>query len=381
LLASCGNRLNKRVTLWRNYKIPYGTFYAYENLPHLFKNSEIAVNDKSPTTFYSDDSSSSAYIIIGHRVIPDERELKAILNHAITGNHVFISAFSIGKNLLDSFRLDVSSSAVLDDSNDSMALSIVDPAGPFTFKYYYPGYKLGRHFTKMDSSVTNILGRDEDGLADFVKFTYQGGGTVMIHLEPTAFSNFFLLHKQNKKYYDLAMASIPDSVEHVRWDDYYRHHTFGEDNASRSAFSKLGTFIKDEVLRWAFWLTLLLFALIYLFESKRKQRVVPILKKLDNTSLDFVKTVGQLYFQRKDNKNLATKMSTHLLGHIRTRFNLNTSQLDDEFAKKLAFKSGQSIELVNDLIAGIKEVEEAYQMSDDQLLSFSDKIDTFINKA
>jgi hypothetical protein len=313
-------------------------------------------------------------------VIPDERELKAILNHAITGNHVFISAFTISKNLLDSFKLEVSS-GMFSDRDDSMSLTIVDPSGPYSLKYNYPGFGLGRHFTKMDSSVTNVLGRDEAGRADFVKFTYQGGGTVMIHLEPAAFTNFFLLHKQNKRYYDIAMSSIPDTVQQVRWDDYYRHHTFGKDDTARSAFSKLGTFIKDEVLRWAFWLTLLLFALIYLFESKRKQRVVPVIKKLDNTSLDFVKTVGRLYYQRRDNKNLAVKMATHLLGHIRTRYNMNTSQLDEQFVEKLSFKSGYPASAVAELVDEMKKIEDAYEVSDEQLLLFNDKIDTFINKA
>jgi hypothetical protein len=189
------------------------------------------------------------------------------------------------------------------------------------------------------------------------------------------------LHKNNKKYYDIAMSSMPDTVSEVKWDDYFRRHINGEDNASRSAFSKLGAFLSNETLRWAFWLTILLFGIIYLFESKRKQRVVPVVSKLNNTSLDFVKTIGRLYFQRKDNKNLAQKMSTHLLGRIRSQYNMQTSQLDDDFCRKLAFKSGYSFEHVKSLVTEIKNIEDAYEVSDEQLMTYNDKIDTFINKA
>ena len=55
-------------------------YYAYNNLQYLFDNSTIETNDKSPEAFYQS-SGSSAYIIIGHAVRPNEAELKAILNH------------------------------------------------------------------------------------------------------------------------------------------------------------------------------------------------------------------------------------------------------------------------------------------------------------
>jgi hypothetical protein len=377
--SSCGPQLNKRVTLWRNDKIPYGTYYAYNSLQHLFTNSTIETNDKSPESFYQLQN-SSAYIIVGYSVRPDETELKAILNHAIAGNHVFISAMDIGENLLDSFKLKVSESYP-DMFLDSLTVSVLDPAIDDSLKFVYPGARLDNYFTKMDSTVTNILGRSKSGYANFVKFTYQNGGTVMIHLAPGALTNFFLLHKENKKYYDLVLSPIPDTVDQVIWDDYYRHHINGNDYGKKSTFSKLSTFLNNEVLRWAFWLAIILFGIIYIFESKRKQRIIPPVKKLNNTSLDFVKTIGRLYYQRKDNKNLAQKISTHFLGHVRTTYNMSTSQLNDDFVNRLAFKSGYPVTLVNDVLGEIKKIDEAYDVSDEELLAFSDKIDKFINKA
>jgi hypothetical protein len=364
--------------LWRNDKIPYGTYYAYNNLQHLFRNSTIETNDKSPEAFYGYQS-SAAYIIVGYSVRPDEAELKAILNHAISGNHVFISAMDIGENLLDSFKLKVSETYP-DVYHDSLTVRVFDPSSHDSLSFSYPGARLDNYFTRMDSSVTNILGRNENGYANFVKFTYQNGGTVMIHLAPGALTNFFLLHKQNKKYYDLVFSPIPDTVDQVIWDDYYRHHMNGNDYGKKSTFSKLGTFLANDVLRWAFWLTIALFGIIYIFESKRKQRVIPSIKKLNNTSLDFVKTIGRLYYQRKDNKNLAQKISTHFLGYIRTTYNMSTSQLNDDFVNRLAFKSGYSAALVNDVLSEIKKIDDAYDVSDEELIAFSDKIDKFINK-
>jgi hypothetical protein len=376
-ICGCTSKVDTRVSLWRNDKIPYGTYYAYKNLGHIFRDADIETSNKSPLSLYGLNESSSAYIIIGNSIRPDERELQSIINYANNGNQVFISALNIGENILDSFKLAASNSGNVYNQIDSLTVSILDPVFYDSLSFTYPGRALDNYFTSMDSSITYILGKDIEGNANFVKFSYNGGGAVFIHLAPAAFTNFFLLHKQNKRYYDLAMSSMPDTLTKVRWDDYFRHHTNGDNNAEKSAFSMLGVFLNNEVLRWAFWLTLLLFSIIYLFESKRKQRIVPVVKPLSNTSLDFVKTIGRLYYQRKDNKNLASKMSTHFLGHVRLRYTLQTSTLDEEFEKKLAYKSGYSIQLVKDIVQYIRDIEKQDELSDEDLLSFNDKIDKF----
>src|SRR3954471_2374411 len=121
-VASCGRakRLNKQVTLWRTDKIPYGTFYAYNNLRHVFPYASIVLNKKSPDqyktytktekddekendTVYDDDKTN--YIIISKQVLPDESEVNALLNLVGKGQHVFISAFTISESLLDSLHL------------------------------------------------------------------------------------------------------------------------------------------------------------------------------------------------------------------------------------------------------------------------------------
>ncbi len=90
-----------------------------------------------------------------------------------------------------------------------------------------------------------------------------------------------------------------------------------------------------------------------------------------------MQTVGRLYFQRRDNKNLAGKMVTHFLGYIRSTYNLSTSELTEEFEKKLAFKSGYSAETVKNIIQDIKSIEAKTSVSDEELLAFNDKLEQF----
>ena len=65
---------------------------------------------------------------------------------------------------------------------------------------------------------------------------------------------------------------------------------------------------------------------------------------------------------------------------MRTTYNMSTSQMNDDFIKRLAFKSGYPVTLVKEVIAEIRKMEDAYVITDEELLAFNDKIDTFINK-
>ena len=54
VIAGCsgpGNKMNKRVTLWRNDKIPYGAWYAYNQVESIFPKAEVVINKRSPDRY------------------------------------------------------------------------------------------------------------------------------------------------------------------------------------------------------------------------------------------------------------------------------------------------------------------------------------------
>ena len=378
-------KLNRRVTLWRKDKIPYGTWLAYENLPYLFPDAEISINKNSPSDLRSPvggNSSSDtekgegkkAYIIIVPRMQPDPSEINAIMNFVGEGNHVFISAFQFSDSLLHVLNLKTPPAFYDYEDEDSLQVSVNNPVSYDSLSFTYPGSAYDNWFSALDSQYTTILGRDAKGRPNLVKFGYKGGGSLYLHFAPMAFTNFFLLHKQNKGYYDNTLSYLPASVKEVIWDEYFRY-----DNTKN--FSAFQYILHSRPLSWAFWLCLLLFALIYLFESKRKQRMVPVAGEVRNNSLDFVKTIGRLYYQRRDNHNLALKMSAHFLDQVRTRYNLPVTTPDIGFAERLAYKTGYSREALEDLVSDIQGLQESTDLSDEELMAFHLKIDTFYKHA
>src|SRR6516164_4662501 len=90
-LLSCngqkGSTPSQRVSFWRKDKQPYGTYIAYESLPHLFPNSEITVN-RNDIASLSQKEGKKAMIFIGFEAKSSPSEINALLNFVGNGNHV-----------------------------------------------------------------------------------------------------------------------------------------------------------------------------------------------------------------------------------------------------------------------------------------------------
>jgi hypothetical protein len=223
----------------------------------------------------------------------------------------------------------------------------------------------------MDSGYTSVLGRNSRGKVNFIRIAYQHGGSIFIHLNPFEFTNFFLLHKHNKAYYDLAFSYLRRQTAVVEWSDYFRYRK------RQKSFSTLHFILSKRSLRWAFWLTILLFLLMLIVESKRKQRPVGEIQPLRNASEDFIKTVGRLYFQQKNNQNLFVKMVSAFLENIRSTYQLPTSELNEEFAVRLAFRSGKPVEETKQMIRLIYELRMKDDLSDRELMDLHQQINQF----
>ena len=105
--------------------------------------------------------------------------------------------------------------------------------------------------------------------------------------------------------------------------------------------------------------------------------MIPSRQKAENSTLDFVKTVGRLYYQRRDNGNLAAKMGAHFLDHVRSRYNLSTALLDENFVNRLGYKSGFDKADLQDLVNDLNALQDHVYISDESLMEFNNKIEAF----
>ena len=155
----------------------------------------------------------------------------------------------------------------------------------------------------------------------------------MLHTQPAAFTNFHLLKENHHEYAQKIISYIPKN------DLFWLTKNQNGDIVSQSPMRYI---LSQPALRWAWWLFLIGTLVFMIFNAKRKQRIVPILPPLPNTTVDFVKTIGNLYFQEGNHDLIIDKKIVYFLEKIRTDYLLDTNKLDEDFIKKLHQKSGKN---------------------------------------
>jgi hypothetical protein len=383
--------IDKRVTLVKSHKIPYGTNVAFNLVPTLFPGSAMETNKKSPTDWFESDKAdkgNSLFFLLSKQFNPNEEEMLVLNRFVSKGNSVFISSPRFGNVALEFFGFQASYNVLTSDYDKTSASSSSSAMlrKPFFSKdtsYTYPGYSFKVRLQEFNKGKFLVIGTDKEGYPNFIRADV-GLGSFYIHSDPLFFSNYFLLHGNNKDYLEKSLSIVPSSVKNIIWDEYYIHKKEGKgsgggsgggrENNSNDSDSKprspLSILLDIPAFWWAFWLAVILFLLYLLLNSKRNQRLVPIVTKPKNESLDFVNVIGRLYYEKHDHQNLALKMVTYFLEHVRSRYFINTSHLNDEFVKKLSGKSGYDEGKVSELIQAIFIIQTSSNISQAQLAKF-----------
>jgi hypothetical protein len=389
LFVACGGKDNiklpdMRHSYSKSSKKPFGTYTAHSMFRSKYRYSQIEVLNKP---FYENieyplGSKQSLYLVIGRNIFLSDRDRDAILEYAAKGNQVFLSAEYFDKQLMDTLDLNVEYVAM-----NSLFQQQVDTVGPMRYTsvtvreqdslktalygfFYFP---FEAHFVRPDESNAVVLGRNDEGSPNYISIVH-GNGRLFFHLNPEAFSNYYLLSEQNKKYAEEVFSYLPSDRKIVYWDDYYR---IGR--STNKNFSLFDVFVANSSLKWALLMALLLLILYIAFASKRKQRAIPIKPVNSNASISFVETIGRLYLQKKDNQNIAHKMTTYFLEHIRTKYYLNTAHLNAEFFSSLSRKSGVDEAEVKQFFEFIQQSQESHEVTDAQLLEYNNRMQQFFS--
>jgi len=143
----------------------------------------------------------------------------------------------------------------------------------------------------------------------------------------------------------------------------------------------MSTLFRYPPLKWGLLTAIFTLIVFVLLEMRRKQRYIPVITRPRNDSLDFVKTIGRLYYDKGDHKNLSRKMSAYFLEHVRNRYKLPTSELNDDFIRNLQFKTGLNESEIKGIVYFIRDMEKAEVISEQQLAYFHKQLESFYSKA
>lgn len=394
-LPGCDFQKSKRIpslteTYRKTDKLPFGSYIAYKGFQAEFPDYWINIADQSFDKTWlgikNNSTKYSLYFLITKNLILSADEVNAMIEYVKEGNDLFISADYIDTKLLDAVYCTLNrKSEIENEVNGKMHdtyISMYYGNDIKTTKYGYYYFPFLNYFSGYDTSYARVLGVNEKSLPDYIVL-FSGKGRLYLHLAPRIFSNYFLLTNNNFQYFEYVTAYLRFDPQYVYWDEYYKNISSTstknnlKKNSNNSSFSSLSVIKRNPPLLWAFYLAVAGILLFVIFNIKRKQRIIDTIKPNSNTTVAFTETIGRLYLQQKNNKNISEKMITYFYEYLRKKYMVTTSVINNEFINSLAGKSGFSKDETNELFDTIKYIQLQENITDEELLELNSKIENF----
>lgn len=364
-------------------KIPFGCYVLYHELPGLFPGHSVERVGQSLYNVLSQRAGEapSNYLLINGSIELDGQETQELLDYVARGSTVFIAASSLGTGLSDSLNLAMASDYGLLEGSASLTLT---HEGFDQGEYPLARGNFNTHFTQVDSARTTVLGhisyrrgnalqgRSEELVRrpNLIR-TEHGKGYFIISSTPQAYANYYILGGHAD--YVAGTLSYLGEREVVYWDDYKK--------AGRAYIDSPMRFVLGQApLKWAYYLTLSGLLLFVLFRAKRQQRIIPLMVPPENSSVEFARTVGTLYYQHGDHTDLIQKKTDYFLAELREAYHLDTSTLDERTIGLLAAKAGKGTAQTKALIEYILLLKGKGAHTEAESLELNKKITAFKQK-
>lgn len=366
--------INWTPTLGNRDKIPYGTYILDQEMQERFFLAPGVDN----RTFYEictdeQEQPPKAIISFSTALDLDSLDAAAIMQFVQQGGVAFISASEIYGALADTLKLETRGSWVgsLDLSklteDDSVTINYVNSNLFPEQAYHFRSPVVYSYFNSVDTLKTEIIAVNAQQYPVMIK-VQAGSGYFLLNTTPLSFSNYYMLKPPNQEYAAKALSYLPTG-KFVRTEYYQRGRL--------EPTSPLRFIVSHPALKTAYYLTIAALVLFVFFEAKRKQKAIPLITPLRNTTLDFTQTLGRLYYEQRDHRNMASKMINYFLEDIRSHYYLATNKFDEDFFNSLSRKSNKDLKQVRDLFALINSINVKTQISDEQLISLNQKINKF----
>jgi len=350
-------------------KMPFGLYIFDNEISDYFKKRDFVATKKTPYELFNHQSQvftehNTTLVSVTGASAFDQVSEKAVLNFVAQGNNLFLSSEQINPKLQKELKFKIQDNYLV-DTRLKMALANkkIDPS-----KYNYFRGTSDIYISEIDSVTTTILGTMELNNTTEINFIRikHGKGFVYIHTQPLIFTNYYMLHKTNYRLAEKVLNYV--STPKVYWI-----------NNSEEASTLVRYIVSEPALRWAWYIFLLGLGVFLLFNSKRRQRPIPIVHPVANTTVEFVRTIGNLYFQEKDFQDIIQKNCTFILEKLRHEYFINTHILDEKFVQHAAVKLQVNPEDVKTFVYLVEKFKKPGIRTENDLIQLNKAIDKLIH--
>ena len=319
-------------------------------------------------------STNDVYFLITPKLNAREKEAEEMLRFVKSGNTLFVATNMVSEEFRQAFSLHPTRSDSVFISNNMGLADTYLRNDSLAFSYYFTPLE-----NKLDTLHTFLhlpiaFNEKKEPTAIQVKM---GKGELIMVTNAEALSNYFLLTGNNSEYAIHLLSYVTNAPDAVYWDEFY-HRNLNRQPENSSVFDAI---FAIPALKWAFWLLVFLCALAIITHMARRQRMIPVRVANKNTTVEFTQTIARLYYNQKDNRNIALKMIQHFLEHIRTQHYLPSQKLNPDFARILAGKTNSDLEKTERLVAKMAAIQDGGSVSDELLLWLNREITDLYNPA
>ncbi len=396
----------RRVSWLETYRIesrdPYGTFVIGELLKDYFPGQPFQVlSDSLPKQFPAGSGTPANYLFIGEGLLIDSTGIETLTDFVAAGNTAFIASRTLPNELVYGYLSSISCeeyfywddySSVVDTVADLRLIHPgLSPEASFRIWHHYKR----RHtryrwqylepwlFCESDTGLV-ALGYFRDSLPNLARLPY-GDGYFYLHSMPIAFTNVQLLEENALRYAERIFSHLTPGP--IYWDEASK---VAEDLARRrnrsdysppdrrlNPSSPLQYVLSQPALTWAWYLLLALSLLYLFFRAKRRQRIIPVIEQPANTSLEFVTTIGRLFFLQNDHKQLALQQMKLFRAFVHDHYALSTHDLDKAFIEKLAAKSEIPAAELAAILQLHQQITDSAHVTEQEMVRFHQKLEYF----
>ncbi len=363
-----------------NYKSiePYGTQLLYKLLN---EENNVKIIKKSLVLQLPLKETNTNYFFIGNYFSNDTADINHLLTFVEKGN----KAFLFTKHVPDFLWEKITQFKVSYYEKDSIYATINFPNDTFSFVFNYRFLKEDKIYSwnyidyKFFTDTLTLqdyfmpLAYINDDICYFsVKY---GKGELFFHTIPLLFTNYHLIKEDGFKN---AQKCIKYFNKNIIYLDEKNQFLSNPAFFNTSESSPLRYILSQKSFRWAWYIGLALIIIYLLFRSKREQRIIPIINKPQNTTLEFNKAISALYYQSNDVSIIAEEMMKMFLLFIKNKYAINV-ELNKyiESLELISKRSDISKDSINDIFTNNIKTSYGDKKMKENLINLHKSIEYF----
>lgn len=386
--SSSDKKFEKFFTVSPNSYRPYDCKFFYDELKQNAGGGFSENKQSFDLTGYSSvEGANNTYMVVSPNFYPTSYAINHLKAFASKGNNVFICAFSLTTELIDSLytskqlnELNVLFPPFLEESRWSINWKDEDstitsyplwghkPTTAILDSIYLPGNDL---ITDIDTVIT-----DDKNNIQMLEIEC-GYGRIFLCNNPILLSNYFLLYKDNYTLFNKVADKINLADNNIIWDDYYRTVNSPDSSAGIGRSEVLRVIFQNPPLVWAFYTFLAGIALFLLIYYRRIQKAIPIYSTPKNNSEAYITVVSDLYWQQQNHKSIADKIIAQFFEYLTHNFHIHTKNFQESELEKISLKTGRSLQSIREIFDEITSIKSQDEITKQSLMNIYQKINSF----